>query len=245
MSTAAALASLRPARLALLLALAGTAAGCGIQGSGRLIAEERPVAAFSSIAVTGEADVHLVAGKGNVTVTTDDNLLPYVEVVVSGSELRVGTRDGVNLSPTHGVEVEVPLAGPVSALRISGSGSIASGLPGPLTGDALSLGISGSGSLDLPVQVTTLTLDVSGSGSARLRGSAGSTRCDASGSGSVQAYDLQSKAATVHLSGSGSVELSITDQLEAHLSGSGSIHYRGSPRVTTDDTGSGSVVHEG
>lgn len=237
-------ASLRLVRVALGLLLAGAAAGCGVQGSGRVIVEERSVGAFSSIAVTGEADVHLVDGGGPVTVTTDDNLIQYVETAVVGGELRVGTRGAVGLLPSHGLVVRVPLITPISALRISGSGSLESELPGLLAGDTLHLVVSGSGSLDLPLDVTELSLDVSGSGSARLRGHATRTRLDVSGSGSVQAYTLEVRSATVQLGGSGSVELSVTDELDTRLTGSGSLHYRGSPQVHSDVSGSGSIVHD-
>jgi len=62
-----------------------------------------------------------------------------------------------------------------------------------------------------------------------------------SGSGEVDALQCPAKTAEVHVSGSGTVRLNVSDALEAHISGSGDVWYEGSPSLDTHISGSGHV----
>jgi hypothetical protein len=55
--------------------------------------------------------------------------------------------------------------------------------------------------------------------------------------------ELQAANSACTISGSGSMKVWVTTQLDATISGSGDIKYTGSPIVNTHISGSGSVIH--
>jgi hypothetical protein len=62
------------------------------------------------------------------------------------------------------------------------------------------------------------------------------------GASTIKAFGFTAQQAHVKVEGSGSVELSVTNELHARIIGSGNIYYKGNPSsVTTDITGSGKV----
>ena len=56
-----------------------------------------------------------------------------------------------------------------------------------------------------------------------------------SGAGDLEAYDLVSKYCKITLSGIGSAEIFVEEELEASISGVGGISYRGNPNKVRDD----------
>jgi putative autotransporter adhesin-like protein len=192
----------------------------GIAGSGKIVTEPRTVSGFSAVSLSGSGRVIVEqTGTESLTVTTDDNLLPYIRTEVHGNTLELGTKDPMtNLNPTEDIVFTLTVK-KLDDMRISGSGE--ADVKG-LTENQLQVRISGSG--DMTGQGTVDDLDL------RI-----------SGSGSYSGEDLKSKRATVGVSGSGSVIVSASETLDASVSGSGSVEYVGDPRITQNVSGSGSV----
>src|SRR4051794_16643788 len=66
-----------------------------LTGSGRLIAEDRPVSGFTSIAVSGAIRaVVTVGGAESLRIVAEDNIAPAMEAVVAGGRLTIGFRPG-------------------------------------------------------------------------------------------------------------------------------------------------------
>ncbi len=198
----------------------GACAFNSVSGSGTVITEPRTVPSFSNVSLSGSGQVILEqTGKESLTVTTDDNLLPYIRTEVKGNTLELGFTDSMtNLRPTHNIDFRLT-ARTLEGLDISGSGRVdAKGLtPGHLT-----IGISGSGEVSADGTVDDLGLTISGSGSYR-------------------GEHMRSKRATIDISGSGGALVAASEQLKADVSGSGSIEYVGDPQVSQHLSGSGSV----
>ena len=76
-------------RKILIVLLAGyvvLVVGChlpGIRGNGQIKTEERPIATFVNLDASGAFEIEWQNGPPAVRVTTDENLLPYVENNVS------------------------------------------------------------------------------------------------------------------------------------------------------------------
>ncbi len=162
---------------------------------------------------------------------------------VSGSgEMLVMTRvktDNLKLKVSGSGTLKVEAdAGDVTA-DVSGSGNIT--LRGNLKN--VKSNISGSGKFDLQASVAGLAaFDISGSGDALARGTAGEVEARISGSGKILAAALETKACKARISGSGSVEINVSDELEATISGSGDVRYAGNPsRLNVHSSGSGKV----
>ncbi len=91
--------------------------------------------------------------------------------------------------------------------------------------------------------LVAVSLDVilSGSGNIDLVGSLENQDVTISGSGDYEGADLESLIAEVLISGSGSVNVRVEDQLDVLISGSGNVRYYGSPELDQSVTGSGSI----
>jgi len=198
-------------------------AGCmltGVAGSGKIVTEPRTVAGFSTVSLSGSGQVLIEqTGTESLTVTTDDNLLPYIRTEVHGNTLELGTKDPMtSLNPSRDIVYKLTVK-KLDGLDISGSGQ--ADVKG-LTQDQLQVRISGSG-------------DVSG------QGTADDLDLRISGSGSYRGPELKSKHARVGVSGSGNAVVSASETLNANVSGSGTVEYVGDPQVTQNVSGSGSV----
>ncbi len=103
--------------------------------------------------------------------------------------------------------------------------------------------ISGSGKIELNATINRITaFDISGSGKALASGQTSGVDVEISGSGKVLAADLEASKCRVRISGSGSVEINVKDELDVKISGSGDVRYRGNPaHVNAHSSGSGSV----
>jgi hypothetical protein len=191
-----------------------------IDGSGKLTTETRAASDFSRVALSGSG--RLVVDQGateSVTVTADDNLLPYIRTEMRGNTLELGFTDAANdIRPTKDVVFKV------SAKRLQ------------------ELIVSGSGVAEAKgVDSDSLRVTISGSGDVTADGSARDLDVVVSGSGGYRGDGMRSTRARVHVSGSGDALVAASDTLEADVSGSGTIEYIGFPRVSEHVSGSGSV----
>ena len=99
---------MRKILIVLLAACVVLVAGChlpGVRGNGQIKTEERPVTAFADVDASGAFEIEWQGGAPALRITTDENLLPYVENNISGDTLRLRTRDHV--WPTHGIKVVI------------------------------------------------------------------------------------------------------------------------------------------
>jgi hypothetical protein len=210
-------------------------------GSGHAKTESRAVNGFTAVDLAGSGMVDIrQTGVESLTVTADDNILPYIQTTVSDGRLTLSENGPffgffVTRTPIHYDLTVKDLA----ALEISGSGEAA--MTGLTTTD-MSISISGSGSLTLAnLTATTLDASISGSGAMQVSGTVQTQQVAVSGSGSYSGRDLASATASVDVSGSGDITVQVADTLDAQINGSGSVTYYGRPRVTEHVSGSGSI----
>lgn len=101
--------------------------GKRIKGNGNLVSVDRNVGDYDAISVSGWFDVDLVDGReGELTLSGDENLLEHVVTEVSGDQLKIKVKKGINLSPSkssRGIRITVPVES-ISGLNLSGSGDI-------------------------------------------------------------------------------------------------------------------------
>ena len=193
--------------------------GPSVRGSGHVMSEPRNVSGFSKISLEGSGHVIIEQGVAEaLTVTSDDNLLHYIETEVRGDTLVLGERSGVSLGPSEDIVFKVT-ARNLDGLEISGSGAAeAKGIHSP-----------------------KMKIDISGSGEISAEGAADDLDISVSGSGRYRGDSLKSKRTTVDISGSGSALVASSETLNATVSGSGKIEYVGNPQVRQDISGSGSI----
>ena len=193
-----------------------------VRGNGDIGTESRNVPNFSSVSLEGSGNVTITQGTSfMVTVSDDENLLPYVETNVSDNELRIRYKRGTWVKHSS---LQVSIIMPeLNGIELSGSGTYT------VNGHFVNNG--------------TFKSKMSGSGEVFINDfDTKHADFDVSGSGKISAAGLWTETASVHISGSGEAELSVSAELDAHISGSGSIYYHGTPSVSTHVSGSGRVV---
>jgi hypothetical protein len=205
--------------LALITALL-LGACTAVQGSGRVVTEERPVNGFSAVQLDGGGTLLITQGEAEaLTISGDDTILPMIRSEVQGDTLMLGPPPGSSI--TFSSELIYKLT--VTKL------------------DAVTLNGSGNARAD---RLTTdhLRVVINGAGDWTATGSADALEVRITGSGSFDAPELASRTAEVEISGSGDVIVKANETLDARIDGSGSVRYAGSPKITQRVNGSGSVA---
>jgi Putative auto-transporter adhesin, head GIN domain len=213
-------------RKILIVLLAGCVVlvvGChlpGIRGNGRVKTEERPVMPFANVDASGAFEIEWENGSPSVRITTDENLLPYIESVVSGDTLRLSTREHV--WPTRGIKVAIS-----SPTRTGGKMR---------------------GAVKLTVKQLsgpTFALESKGASEVTLDGSVDQLLIDMTGASQLAADRLQAKTAEISTTGAGDADVAVTDTLKVVITGAGKVTYSGNPAtIKKQITGAGSIRHK-
>ena len=206
--------------IALVAACAILFSGChlpGIRGNGRIKTADRPVAAFANIDAGGAFEIEWQNGSPALRITTDENLLPYVENDVADDTLRLRTREHV--WPTHGIKVFIS-----SPTRTGGKirGAVkltANQLTGP-----------------------TFALESKGASEVSLDGSVDRLLADMTGASHLAAERLQTKTAEISTTGAGDADVAVSDILKVVITGAGKVTYSGNPpTIKKQVTGAGTI----
>jgi hypothetical protein len=110
----------------------------------------------------------------------------------------------------------------------------------------LTFDISGSGSISCTAlsDIENITTKISGSGSIEFKDifSCSFLNAKIDGSGDIKAFHVTANTCQAVVNGSGDMELSVVENLNATVNGSGSISYKGDPSaITTIVNGSGDI----
>jgi hypothetical protein len=198
-------------------------AGChlpGVRGNGQIKTEERQVGAFANLDTGGAFEIEWESGSPALRITTDENLLPYIENNVSDDTLRLRTRD--HIWPTHGIKIVIS-----SPTR---------------TGGRL------RGAVKLTVKQLsgpTFALESKGASEVTLSGNIDRLSVDMTGASQLAAAGLQTKTAEISTTGAGDSEVAVSDTLNVAITGAGKVIYSGNPAtIKKQITGAGSIRHK-
>lgn len=209
------------------------------KGSGNIIHSSRSVPAFTGVKLKGSFNLYLRQDSiQKVEVVADDNIAPSIECYVEGGTLVLKQKHNrcIRKCTRRDIYISAPS---LNSVVLDGSGNIRG--ENVFTGNNMSVVIDGSGNVNLAFEGSSLNAVISGSGDMNLSGSAGSVFYSVSGSGNINASGLKSRNAEARVSGSGNIDLAVSETLTANISGSGDITYQGAPSVSTHVSGSGSV----
>jgi hypothetical protein len=190
-----------------------------IVGSGRLVSEQRTVAAFTGIQVTGIGKVFVKQDTvQSLRIEADDNIVDDITTSVGNGLLVVGLRQGSYSKITINVYVSMR-----SIDRLESIG----------TADFSTVN---------PIQANAILCRITGVGTITLTGTAVNETIELTGTGDVQNFDLIASRCTATVSGVGTIQVNVTQQLDAVIAGVGSIIYAGNPpAVNRTILGVGSV----
>jgi Putative auto-transporter adhesin, head GIN domain len=205
--------------IALLVTYVALTMGCrwaGIRGNGNIETDERTIPAFANIDASGAFVIEWQSGPPSLRITTDQNLLEYIESHVSGDTLRLRTRE--HIWPTRGIKVFA--SSPTRAgARISGAVKLTAK---QLTGSKFALEASGASQISLDGNTDELLADMTGASE-------------------LQASGLQTRTAQISTTGAGDAEIAVAETLKVAITGAGKITYSGNPTVEKHITGAGSI----
>ena len=213
------------------------------RASGPVVTEEREVAGFSKVEVSGEGTLVVTIGDvSGLRIEGHENVVEKIDTSVNDDTLHIGQRwNWFQFGPFRDAgEIIYYLTTP-DLVGIELSGAIDVRGESLLEGEEFTIECSGSSVIDLDLEVGGLRVSTSGSSDVTVRGTADTTEYDTSGSTNIRARDLVSRTATVDCSGSSNIEVNVSEQLTVHASGSSNVSYLGDPALDTDISGSGEV----
>ena len=195
------------------------AAGCrwvGIRGNGHIETDDRTIGAFTEIDTAGAFEIEWQSGSPALRITTDENLLSYVESYVSDDTLHLRTRE--QIWPTHGIKV--------------------------LISSPTRTGVRTRGAVKLTAKQLTgpkFAIEASGASRVSLDGNIDELLADMTGASELDASRLQTKTAEISTTGAADAEVAVAEKLKVAITGAGKVSYSGNPTIEKHITGAGSV----
>jgi predicted short-subunit dehydrogenase-like oxidoreductase (DUF2520 family) len=211
--------------------------GC-IEGSGKLVTENRKISNFSKIDIAGNFTVNLKQDSSlTLTLTTDDNVMKYIRAEVNGNKLRIYTRKNLcNLQP---ITVNI---GAKNIEEIKASGMTTINSVGRINTQNLKLKLAGVSKIKMDLSAADVETQGSGSTELNLTGQAASHKVDIAGVGELHALDFVVGSYNIKISGSGNSQINVLKSLVTHISGFSSIEYRGNPsEIDTNKAGASQI----
>lgn len=195
-------------------------AGCdiaGVRGNGNVVTNNRPIGDFSTLEADGAFQVDWAPGAPTLAITTDENLMGYIEVTLNGHKLVLKSHNA--LRPTHGIKVRAASA--------------------QLTGAALHGAVRLNAS---KLSGTDFYLDATGATRMALDGSMNALHASMAGASRLDADTLHTQTTELSISGAGRADVFATEKLRVEISGAGKVTYSGNPKtVEKKVSGAGSV----
>lgn len=212
-----------------------------VQGSGYLTTSTYNFTDFSTIAATQACRVHVVPDTAySVSVTSDDNLLPYLEVRRNGAgAVLIGLAQGNNYHGiTFNAEVHMPV---LVGLDLSGASEarVDSGFASTQPLDAT---LSGASLADIKgLSCTAVNADISGASSLSIGGTIASETLIVSGTSTANLLACAATRATVAVSGASEAWIN-AGQISLSASGASKLYYLGNPSIQTNNLSGASVL---
>jgi hypothetical protein len=212
-----------------------------VQGSGYLTTSTYNFTDFSTITATHACRVHVVPDAVySLRVTSDDNLLPYMDVRRNGAgSVLIGLAQGYNYHGiTFNAEVHMPV---LVGLDLSGA-SEARVDTGFASTQSLEVTLSGAGFADIKgLSCAAVNADLSGASSLSIGGTTGSETVIVSGASTANLLACAATRATVAVSGASEAWIN-ANQISLSASGASTLYYIGSPLIQTNNLSGASVL---
>ncbi len=199
-----------------------------VEGSGKVISEDREVKPFKEMEVTGIFDVFITQGDHeSVRVEADDNLVQYIVTENKGEVLSISSDCKVNIKKPTKMIVHVTVKS-LSRVDVQGIGDVKS--KNALQGKKFIMDVSGVGDVALEVNYSSIEMDYNGVGNITLKGKVDKISLDCSGVGDVDTYELVAREVNLDQSGVGDTKVYAQETIDIDFSGVGDVHYKGDPQ---------------
>jgi len=193
---------------------------------------------FKGISYGGFASVEYTPHeKTSITLTGPKNILEkYTKIEKKGHVLQIETEECFTGDPKIKIIITAPH---VHHFALAGSGDFKS--TQKIQEESCKFILSGSGDMNFNIDCKETNLQISGSGDITLAGKSTSGHFTINGSGQLQGKDLSLETAHIQMNGSGDIEASVSQKVNATVNGTGNIKIQGQPQVSQTINGSGSI----
>ena len=190
-----------------------------VTGSGKVVNETRNVSGFDGLIIEGAGKINIDrTGTESLSITTDDNLLQYIDTQVRGGKLVIEFKPKIMVNRFSDLSFNLTVKD-LNSLQVTGAARIDAK---NLQGDQMTVSIDGVGATELAGKVDQLTVSLKGAGA-------------------FNSENMQARRATVTNEGTGAAIVRVSDSLNVTISGIGYIEYIGNPQVTKNISGLGAV----
>ena len=196
--------------------------GCrwvGIRGNGNIKTDERTIGSFTNIEASGMFTIEWKNGAPTLRITTDENLLPYIDNHISRDTLHLDMRE--QIWPTRGIKVFISSPTRTGARSRGAVTLTARQLNGP-----------------------RFAFEASGASHVALDGGIDELLADMTGASELEATGLQTKTVEISTTGAADAEISVSETLKVSITGAGKVTYSGNPKtIEKHISGAGSIRH--
>jgi hypothetical protein len=213
-----------------------------IIGQGPVIEQELTLDEFTKI--ENSSSINVVVEQGpvqKVLAVGQANIIEHLRTRVTNQCWNISLENGSYSFFELTIYVTVPK---VESIKVSGSGKVTLEDFNQETNPTISLSGSGNFKMNRLETADELNVSISGSGSfyaEKYIDCFEKLIVQTNGSGSFKGFDIRVKDCQATTSGSGNIQVFVSDNLDATITGSGDIVYKGSPRVNSSDNGSGNL----
>jgi len=205
--------------------------------------DDRDVKNFNGVAAAGPINVIVTLGNSeSCRLEGDADALSSIVTEVKGNVLVIRPQTSITswTRKYEGKKITAYVtAKELASLTVSGDGSLS--VNGKISTGSLTTTVSGSGSIKATADVDNYNGVISGSGAINITGGADHAKVVISSSGTLAGKSFSTKTLTSTISGSGTVNIAVSESIRAVISGSGSVNYSGNPSVDKTVVGSGGV----
>jgi len=192
----------------------------GIRGNGHIVTDTRSVSDFSEMEAGGAFQIEWRNGPPSLSITTDENLLRYIENENIDHRLRL--RSHANLWSTHGIKVAISTPTRAGA-KLTGAARLTAR---QLSGHSFAIESTGAAKITLDGNVDDLVTDMTGASK-------------------LEADSLQTKTSEISSTGASHAEVAVSEALKVSITGAGKVVYSGNPpTVEKHISGAGSIRHK-
>ena len=186
---------------------------------------------------TAAQALNITAVIGKIIVETQENLLPYVDVLSKNGTLKVDLSDKIWMNKS-GPKITV-FTPDLYSLEVYGAAQLLKS--DIVKGENFTMNVSGACSGDITLDVDSFKAILAGAGSLNFHGTAASVNLNIAGAGNYNGLDLTAKNANITISGAGLGSITCIDNLDVTINGAGSFSYAGSPALRQSVYGFGRV----
>jgi len=172
----------------------------------------------------------------SATVEINENLLDHFSLSVQRGLLTASFDIGIgfdeNISSVSRIYVYAPY---IESLSLSGT--ITAIDWDTIHAQNFAIDSGGVVNIDIMLEVENIAIDVRGVANIELSGRADTADISMTGSGSLLAFDLQTRDTQINVSGAGTANIAVSENLYATANGTSRILYRGNPTVIQNISG--------